>query len=144
MEHKIANDILFEEVDRLLSAGSSVRLTPTGSSMVPFIRGGSDSVIIERASEPRRGDILLVRLGREHYVMHRLIAVSGDSLTLRGDGNIAGEEHCRRSDVIGRVSAVYTASGHKRCTAGWRTWQWLFPMRRWLLKAYRKIQRLRT
>mgnify|MGYP003295738826 CR=1 FL=1 len=40
MNQTIANDILFPEIERLLNEGHTVKMTPQGSSMLPFIRGG--------------------------------------------------------------------------------------------------------
>lgn len=126
----------------LLSAGQKVTLTPTGNSMEPFIHGGADSVTLAAADKLQVGDILLVRLQSGQYVLHRLIRFSGDQLTLRGDGNIVGEEYCRTADVIGRVVEIRSAKGRRKPLTRARLWQWLYPMRRWLLKANRKIRRI--
>ena len=61
--------------------------------MRPFIEGGKDSVTLEYPAPDtiRVGDILLCRIG-ERYVLHRLIGIEGDTLHLKGDGNITGGE----------------------------------------------------
>lgn len=139
--HCIANDVLFPEVEQMLRSGKEVTLTPTGQSMQPFIRGGYDSVQLALAGKPKVGDILLVRLATGQYVLHRLIRLEDDRLTLRGDGNIAGEEHCLTSDIIARVTAVYTPYGRRKHLTRGRLWNALYPIRRWLLKADRKWQK---
>ena len=138
MSHKVPNDILIPEMERLLRAGKQVVFTPDGVSMRPFIEGGKDSVVLEQAADIRRGDILLCRIGTT-YVLHRLIALRGDSLTLMGDGNIAGEEHCGREDVIGRVIEIRSPRGRRKTMRGWRLWLRLLPVRPFLLKIYRKV-----
>ena len=138
----VANDILFPEIHSLLATGQRVTFTPTGNSMEPFIHGGSDTVTLSRVDEVTVGDILLVHLPSGQYVMHRLIHIAGDELTLRGDGNIAGVEHCSVSDVLGKVVEIRSGSGRRKHLTKARLWQRLFPYRRWLLKANRKIRRL--
>lgn len=142
MNQTIANDILFPEIERLLNEGRTVKMTPQGSSMLPFIRGGEDSVTLLKAENPKVGDILLCRLNGNIYVLHRLIRINEDTFTLRGDGNIQGEEMCKREDAIGRVISIERPDGRpKRLTRG-SLWQWLYPYRRILLKIYRKSHKI--
>lgn len=142
MNQTIANDILFPEIERLLNEGHTVKMTPQGSSMLPFIRGGEDSVTLLKAEYPKVGDILLCRLNGNIYVLHRLIRINEDTFTLRGDGNIQGEEMCKREDAIGRVISIERPDGRpKRLTRG-SLWQWLYPYRRILLKIYRKSHKI--
>ncbi len=151
---KIDNDILIPELARLLSEGKEVRFTPSGVSMRPFIEGDRDSVILAPLARPaRRGDILLVRVpAPARYVLHRLIRIERDAsgaetLVLQGDGNLCGEERCRREDVIGIVMRIETPSGKRKAPCRicfWRTqpargrlWHALLPCRPFLLKLYR-------
>ena len=141
MSHKVPNHILIPEIARLLQAGQQVVFTPSGASMRPFIEGDRDSVVLSRADTLRVGDILLCRIGGS-YVLHRLIAIDGEQLTLMGDGNLCGEEHCTRADVLGRVTEIRTPGGRrKRLTRG-RLWHRMLPLRPILLKIYRKWLRI--
>ena len=141
---KVDNDILIPELARLLSEGKEVRFTPSGVSMRPFIEGDKDSVILAPLNRaPQRGDILLAQVqtlcGRTTYVLHRLIRVEGEQLTLMGDGNLAGKEVCSHGDVIGVVIGIESPQGrHKMLTRGY-IWYALRPLRKYLLKIYRKI-----
>lgn len=134
----IPNAILIPEMARLIESGHQVEFTPKGTSMRPFIEGGSDSVVLSRANEVRVGDILLCSVG-DKYVLHRLIAVDGDQLTLMGDGNLSGKEYCRKADVIGRVIAIRTRSGRRKPLTRGRLWRQMLPYRSFLLKGYRKL-----
>ena len=163
---RVDNDILIPELARLLNEGKEVRFTPSGVSMRPFIEGDQDSVILAPLTqEPRIGDILLVRVTNHQspitnhqspitnhqspitYVLHRLIRIEGSihqtsnikhqTFILQGDGNLQGEEHCRREDIIGRVKRIEYPSGRRKCLTRGRLWHCLFPLRRWLLKIYR-------
>ncbi|MBR1569828.1 MAG: S24/S26 family peptidase [Bacteroidales bacterium] len=133
----LPNEILLEEAGSLLNEGREVTFTPLGSSMLPFIRGGRDSVRLRKKPDVEVGDIILVRLpGR--YVLHRLVRVDGDRLTLMGDGNIAGTESCTKADVMGTVVAVI--KGNKEVVPGkGRLWHTLKPFRRYILAIYRRL-----
>lgn len=138
--HLVENNILIPEMGRLLRGGQQVVFTPGGVSMRPFIEGGKDSVTLEYPAPDtiQVGDILLCRIG-ERYVLHRLIGIEGDTLHLKGDGNITGGEYCHRDDVIGRVIAIRSPQGRqKRLTRG-RLWHYLSPIRKYLLKVYRHL-----
>ena len=134
----VSNELLLEEAASLMEEGREVNFTPLGSSMLPFIRGGKDSVRLQKKDSVEVGDIVLVRLQGPRYVLHRVIKTDGDSLTLMGDGNIAGTESCKKGDVMGTVVAI--VKGTRTiipCKA--RLWRVLKPLRRYILGIYRRI-----
>ena len=134
----VPNDILLEEVAAVLDEGREAVITPTGNSMLPFIRGGRDRVVLRRQDGMAAGDIVLARIG-DRYVLHRVLGVSGTHLTLMGDGNIRGTESCTASDVIGTVVEIIRPDG-RRCSPGkGRVWRALKPVRRYILAIYRRM-----
>lgn len=124
----LPNDILLGEVTTVLREGREAVFTPTGSSMLPFIHGGRDRVVLRRLETVSVGDIVLVRLG-DRYILHRVYAVDGKHLTLMGDGNLVGQEHCTTADVIGTVAAVIRPDGRERAPGNGRLWRLLRPLR---------------
>ena len=133
----VANDILLEEAAALMLEGREVTFTPLGNSMLPFIRGGKDAVRLRKNPSVAIGDVILVRLpGR--YVLHRLIHMDGDRLTLMGDGNIAGTETCTTGDVLGTVTAILR-DGKEIIPGDGRFWRRLLPIRRYILAIYRRL-----
>ena len=137
----LPNEIILEEVARLLDEGREVVFRPKGSSMLPFIRGERDSVALQRREDVAVGDIVLVRLPGPRYVLHRVIALSpdGEKLTLMGDGNIRGTEESRATDVIGTVSRLLREGGRSVRPGSARLWRALLPVRRLLLGVYRRL-----
>ena len=142
----VENDILIPFQAQLLSEQKEVLFTPAGVSMRPFIEGGKDSVVLKSVTaEPQVGDIILASVatpnGGKTYVLHRLIRIQsgekGKVYILQGDGNLVGEEACSREDIIGRVTAIQTPSGSRKCLTRGRIWYHLLPIRKWLLKIYR-------
>ena len=144
----IPNHILIPDVKQKIDTLGSATIRVHGFSMRLFLENGRDKVTLCRPNEEtlKRGDVVLAEVTPKLYVLHRIIRREGDQLTLMGDGNVAGTEHCLVKDVIGVVTAFYrkgrsvpdSAEGLK-----WKVyskiWLALAPMRRWILAFYRRI-----
>ena len=134
----LPNDILLGEVTTVLQSGREAVFIPTGNSMLPFIRGGVDRVVLRARPDVAVGDIVLVRIdGR--YILHRVFAREGDALTLMGDGNIVGKEHCSTGEVLGTVSEIIRPSGRRITPGPGRFWRAVRPLRRYILAIYRRL-----
>ena len=145
----IDNDTFFADVRRLLDQGKRVTIPVKGLSMLPFIRGGKDLVVLEKVGgNLQRDDIVLFHVGpREggRYVMHRILTMDGDVVDIQGDGVPKTHELVRRNQVIAK--AVEILRGGKRrvdpYSPGQRRlvhfWQWLRPVRRYILFIYRHL-----
>ena len=136
----LPNDVLLGEVAAVLREGREAVIIPTGNSMLPFIRGGVDRVVLRRREGVAVGDIVLVKIG-ERYILHRVIAREGDALTLMGDGNVRGTKSCRTENVIGTVAEIIRPSGRVRIPGRARLWRMLKPIRRYLLALWRRLSR---
>ena len=138
------NDII-EEAIRLVREGVNVTLPVKGLSMLPFIIGGKDSVILHRPGLIDVGDVVLAWVDGCRYVVHRIIRIDGDRITLMGDGNVKGTEHCLLKDVKARVTHVVDAKDkthylyNRWRMLGAKVWYWLRPIRRYLLAIYRRL-----
>lgn len=142
---EVPNDILLSEIIRLLEAGCTVTLQLKGNSMRPFLEDNRDRALIRRAVNPRVGDPVLALTLDKRYVLHRIVRIDNNLVTLRGDGNI-GTEKCRLEDVKGSVIGFYRKGRTKLDrTDGikWKAYSWIwihaFPIRRYLLAAYSRI-----
>ena len=138
----LPNDVVLGEVSRLLHEGREVVMTPKGNSMRPFIRGEVDNVRLQPIGVLKVGDIVLARFNGR-YVLHRIIAIEGDQVTMMGDGNLQGVEEVLKSDVAGVVVEIITPEGKRRKPSSGRIWRKLLPLRKYLLKIYRKWNRIR-
>lgn len=144
-EIKFSNAELLPEVIRLMDEGHTVTINLRGFSMRPFLENDRDKALLTKAKEIHKGDVVLAETAPKHYVLHRIINIDGDHITLRGDGNLL-EEHCRREDVKGFAIGFYRKgrkSIDKTNSFKWllysRLWTSLYPIRRYLLAAYRHI-----
>ena len=132
-----------------MSDGVSVTLPVNGRSMLPFIIGGQESVILQKPDTVQVGDVVLAWVEGCRWVVHRIIRIDSDRVTLMGDGNIVGTEHCTVADVKARVTHVVDVKGqphdiyNRWRTLGAKVWWRLRPIRRYLLFIYRKLKKLK-
>ena len=139
------NEII-EEAIRLVDEGVSVTLPVNGNSMLPFIIGGKESVILQKPELPKVGDVVLAWADGYRYVVHRIVRIDGERVTLMGDGNLVGTEHCLLNDIKARVTHVVDEKERTHYLyKGWRKraakmWYWLRPIRRYLLAIYRRVK----
>lgn len=144
-EKQFANSLLLPEIVKMLNEGHSVTLLLRGYSMRPFLEDGRDKALLTSAHDVKVGDAVLAEISPKHFVLHRIIRLEGNNVTLRGDGNL-GIETCKLEDIKASVIGFYR-KGSKKIdrTDGkkWRIysaiWTRLFPFRRYLLAAYRRI-----
>lgn len=135
------------EAIRLVNDGVTVTFPVNGFSMLPFIIGGKDSVLLSLPKDIRKGVVALAWVDGSHYVVHRVINVSGDRVVLMGDGNLRGVEHCLMSDIKAVATHVVGADGRRRSLQSrWSlyvasVWYVLRPVRRWILAIYRRTNK---
>jgi len=141
----ISDHEILEEATRLAKEGLSVTLPVKGNSMLPFIIGGKESVILQKPDHPKVGDVVLAWVENCRYVVHRIIKIDGHDVVLMGDGNIIGTEHCKIDDICAIATHVVSADGKRHdLYSKWRMratrlWWYLQPIRRYILAIYRRL-----
>ena len=144
-EIKFKNAQFMPEVVNLLDEGHTVTLKLKGFSMRPFLEDGRDKALLIKATTIRKGDAVLAEISKGVYVLHRIVKIKGENVTLRGDGNL-GVEHCKKSDVKGFAIGFYRKGRtaiDKTNQPKWLVysflWCALLPFRRYLLAFYRRV-----
>jgi len=151
----VNNDSFFMDVIGLLREGKRVTIPVNGVSMLPFIVGNRDLVVLEGVEEaspidlPRRsaqiGDAVLFRCNG-HFLLHRILGFNRDgTAVIQGDGVLASKEYCGRKEIFGRV--VFVLKRGKRrvdVNSKWyslklRVWLALTPFRRIILGIRRRV-----
>ena len=146
----VDNDTFFADVLAMLEQDRRVTIPVKGYSMLPFIRGGKDLVILEKAVQEdlKADDIVLFHIGPAdggRYVMHRILSVDGDAVDIQGDGVPKNHEHVRRRQVLAK--AVEILRGGNRPVDPYSPgqlrlvhfWQRIRPLRRYILFIYRHL-----
>lgn len=143
----LPNNLLLRELEEMLADERTVMLKTKGDSMLPFIVGGRDSVLIRRPSgikSLQTGRIVLAHLPDSRYVLHRIVRIHGAEIVLMGDGNLKETESCRFPDITGVVTRIIRNGRYVDCDAGGerckaKIWGRLLLIRRYLLYIYRRV-----
>lgn len=144
-EIQFSNAEFLPKVVELLNEGHTVTLRLRGVSMRPFLEDNRDKALLTKPVSPKIGDPVLAEIWKGHFVLHRIVNIEGDNVTLLGDGNLSCE-HCKLENIVGAVIGFYRknrdtldyTNGNK-----WKIysyiWMHLYQIRRYLLAAYRRI-----
>lgn len=140
----IPNEVLLSRAVQTVSQGHIAVIPVRGTSMLPFIIGGKDSVELYPPFSLRVGDIVLARFESGAYLLHRIYALGEeDKVLLMGDGNIGTTESCHRSQILAKARFVIRHNGKKQCLDSYSmrqafyVWKLLIPCRRILLRLFR-------
>jgi hypothetical protein len=128
-------------INEVLESGGEFRIYPRGTSMLPLLREGRDSVVL-RKRDPKKGDVILYKRADGSFVLHRIVGLCGGDFVLCGDNQLALERNVPRESVIAVCESFYRddrqVSRHslryRIYTALWRS----FTVRR----VYFKIRKL--
>lgn len=102
MKGTLENNIVgFSVVRDLLLEGKEVKIKVQGQSMLPFFRSGS--IVNLRPVQDKDLKKLAVVFADtgNHFVIHRIISIEGNKVTLFGDGNIIGTETMPKEKIYG-------------------------------------------
>lgn len=110
MEHKmrvIQPQALMEQLPQMLREVESVPLVISGSSMVPFLVHGRDTVYLSKVAQPpKKGDMILYCRSSGRYVLHRICKEHNGTYDLVGDGQVEIERGIRPEQILAVVKAV--------------------------------------
>ena len=111
MDFSLTKDIRLEELMPVilesLAVGNSVRLFPKGTSMLPMIRQGIDSVVLSPVPDKlEKYDLPFYQRDNGQYVLHRIVE-AGETYTCIGDNQFVFERGVRHDQMIAIVTAFY-------------------------------------
>lgn len=135
-------------MEEILTSGGTVELTVTGRSMEPMLHDGVSRVRLAAPRKLRRGDLPLYRRADGSYVLHRVTAVDGESVTCCGDAQWVFEPNITRSQIVAVMEAFDREGGRwvradsVLYGAYWRVWLALRPLRHLTVGGARRIKRL--
>lgn len=89
-----------------LSSGGTVQIPITGTSMLPLLVQGRDSVILAPAAEIKVNDIIFYKRDDGHFVLHRIIGNDGKGYILCGDNQWVKEYGITDRHIIGVVTEI--------------------------------------
>lgn len=144
---KITLSELYPVIRDKLDAGGTVELPTTGTSMLPLLVWGRDSVDIQKTETPKTGDIIFYRRDNGQFVLHRIVGKNENGFILCGDNQWVKEYGIRPHNIIAVVTAI-NRKGKKIDTDNktYRLysllWVRILPIRKYILIFMRKMKKL--
>lgn len=127
----------YEELIReVLATGGEFRLYPHGTSMLPLLRQGIDSVALRRLDrQPQKFDILFYKRQDGSFILHRVKEVTNEGIVLWGDNHTMLEYGITEENIIGYAARIFRGDKELDCQSLWyRLYLWL-----WQFKAIRRV-----
>ena len=122
-------------MEEQLAAGQNVRFSPRGTSMLPMLRQGLDSVVLSPVpARLKKYDLPLYRRENGQFVLHRVVKV-GKTYTCIGDNQYLLESGLSHGQMIAVVTA-FVRDGREHSVEEWgyraycRIWHYSRPVRR--------------
>lgn len=91
-------------ISEQIKNGGAFMFRPRGISMEPTVYE-DDTVTLVSADSINKYDIVLYRRSEKEYVLHRIIKIDGQKLTMLGDNQYFPEYGITKSDVIAKVES---------------------------------------
>ena len=104
MEKTIEN--LLPLIKKAINENSTIRIYPRGKSMMPMIKEGVDSVVLSKADDFKKYDIVFFKSDDSFYSLHRIIKITKDKIYVCGD-NQSKKEIIDRKQIIAKVESWY-------------------------------------
>ena len=129
-----------------LAVGQKVKFSPRGTSMLPMLRQGIDTVTLSPLPEKlKKYDLPLYRRKNGQYVLHRVVK-AGETYTCIGDNQFLSEPGLSHDQMIAVVSS-FTRGSKSYSVADWRyrlycrLWHFSRKLRRFCLRVIGWLRR---
>ena len=139
---------IIDLIKEVLDSDGEIRIQPRGTSMLPLIVQGRDSVVLRRPPKIKKHDIIFYRRENGQFVLHRVMKKSPDgSFILLGDSQTEREYGIREEQIIAYVCRIERKGKVLNITSlSYRFYVFLWtkmPIRRVLSFVGRKVAFLR-
>ncbi|MBQ3589817.1 MAG: S24/S26 family peptidase [Clostridia bacterium] len=94
-------------INETISTGGEFRLFHKGTSMMPLLRQGIDSVLLVSPTNIKKNDIVLYERPSGQLVMHRIIKVKRNSYLICGDNQYILEKGITDANMLAKVKGIY-------------------------------------
>ncbi len=136
---------LYPIIKEKIESDGTVNLPITGTSMLPLLVWGRDSVEIKKCENPQKLDIIFYRRDDGHFVLHRIVGKDENGYILCGDNQWVKEYKIQDRHIIGVVYSITRKNRQFNVSKPSyriysKLWVALLPLRRYILVAARKIK----
>ena len=144
---KISLQEIYPIIKEKIENGGTVQLPITGTSMLPLLVWGRDTVELTKCENPQKYDIIFYRRDDGHFVLHRIVGKNENGFILCGDNQVKKEYGITENHIIAVVKSITrkgkTFSGDKSSYKIYvNLWTLILPFRNIILVPMRKIKGL--
>ena len=112
MRESLSSEFSLSETESLiievLESGGEFELYPRGTSMLPLIVQGRDSVtLVKPEGRLSEDDIAFYKRTDGSFILHRVMSVEEDSYTMCGDNQLVLEPGITDTQIIGVVASLF-------------------------------------
>lgn len=91
-----------------ISLGKKVRFGPKGTSMLPLIRQGIDTIVLEKAPEKlKKYDLPLYQRDNGQFVLHRVVGENENGYIMCGDNQYDREYNVKPAQILAIATGIY-------------------------------------
>ena len=144
---KISLQEIYPVIQEKIENGGTVQLPITGTSMLPLLVWGRDTVELIKCENPQKYDIIFYRRDDGHFVLHRIVGKDETGYILCGDNQVNKEYGINEKHIIGVVKSI-TRKGKVFSVDKFlyklyvKLWTLILPLRNIILVPMRKIKGL--
>ncbi len=107
MRDKVDLNDIWHIIDEVISSGGEFRITPNGTSMLPLLRPGVDTIVLVSPQDIKKGDIVLHRRDGGKFILHRVINAKKDNYIICGDNQTSLEYGVQDRHILAKVKDIY-------------------------------------
>ena len=139
----VALNEIYPMIKEKIDNGGTVKLPITGTSMLPLLVWGRDTVDIIKCENPKKGDIIFYLRDNGQFVLHRIVGIDDEGYVLCGDNQWRLEHGIRDRNIIAVVTSI-TRKGKTFEVTNLpyriysKVWMVLIPLRKTILALSRK------
>ncbi len=124
------------EISEVLLSGGEIKIQAMGGSMQPTIKEKDDVLtLVKVAEEIKKNDIVLFFRSNKKAVLHRVINVKADDVTVRGD-NQWTTELIKKNDIVAILKKV-ERNGKE---INLKKYNFYLPAVRWSRRIYNSVK----
>lgn len=106
--NEVALKDLWPIMQEQILAGKKVRFGPKGTSMLPLIRQGVDTIVLEKAPENlNKYDLPLYLRDNGQFVLHRVVDKNENGYVMCGDNQYDREYDVKPSQILAIATGIY-------------------------------------
>lgn len=113
-----------------------------GRSMLPLLRQGIDTVVIEKKGDSfKENDVLFYKRDSGKFVLHRLLKIKENGYVIRGDNCYVNEYDIKDRHIIGVLKEIYRGDKRIDCqkSKSYKAYVLLWRYTYYLRKSYRMV-----